>query len=171
LSLRRIGKNVGLPGRRSHPATLAATLLLGYYEVMSADHQKWTNHLLGAKQLLKEIDFVGMTRQLRKTKQQRAASDHIDEYFQTSVSNTEDGNYFLQQNNEEVDEDLISQLMGQKLSYDECAEIIDDENVSSTRRTHYTRKELDLYEHQRDLFWWFAKQDVYQSILSGNRLL
>jgi hypothetical protein len=28
-----------------------------------------------------------------------------------------------------------------------------------------------MYESQRDLFWWYCKQDAFQSILSGNRLL
>jgi hypothetical protein len=44
-------------------------MLLGFYECWSADHQKWSNHILGAKQLVKEIDFAGMTRHIKNKKQ------------------------------------------------------------------------------------------------------
>ncbi|ODQ55436.1 hypothetical protein SAICODRAFT_5383 [Saitoella complicata NRRL Y-17804] len=36
-------------------AMLAATLLLSYYEVMSAEHVKWGRHMIGAKNLVKTI--------------------------------------------------------------------------------------------------------------------
>ena len=34
--------------------------MMGFYEVMTADHSKWTSNLKGASQLLKEINFRWM---------------------------------------------------------------------------------------------------------------
>src|SRR5450432_781995 len=66
IAIRQVAKSVSLPMRRGQPATLAATMLLGWYELMSADHQKWSSHLLGARYLLADIDFAGMTRYMKK---------------------------------------------------------------------------------------------------------
>ena len=172
ISLRRVARSVSLPTRRGHPAVVAATMLLGYYEVMAADHQKWTNHLLGAKQLLREIDYVGMTRYKRSMKRQQRTFDQasniamMDDYGQFSMSQQDDMS--------DIDENLISNLIGRVVRYDSPANV--DElsqyklpKASTPKR--YTPKELEMYEYQRDLWWWFCKQDVYQSILGGNRLL
>src|SRR6187402_1953472 len=61
VSLRRLAKSTSSPTRRNYPATLASCMLLAFYECWCADHQKWTNHLIGAKRLLQEIDFKNMT--------------------------------------------------------------------------------------------------------------
>lgn len=34
-----------------------------------------------------------------------------------------------------------------------------------------TPKDIENYEILRDLFWWYAKMDVYQSMLGGTKLL
>ena len=34
-----------------------------------------------------------------------------------------------------------------------------------------TDRDIEHYEHLRDLFWWNCKMDVYQSILGATRLL
>src|SRR5438045_8326384 len=62
LAMRRVSRSVRSPTKRRDLATLAATLLLGFYEVMAAEHNKWNSHLLGAKQLVMDIDFEDMTR-------------------------------------------------------------------------------------------------------------
>ena len=172
ISLRRVARSVSLPTRRGHPAVVAATMLLGYYEVMAADHQKWTNHLLGAKQLLREIDYVGMTRYKRSMKRQQRAFDQanniamIDDYGQFSIPQQEDMS--------DIDENLISNLIGRVVRYDSPANVDEVHQYNLPKAStpkRYTPKELEMYEYQRDLWWWFCKQDVYQSILGGNRLL
>lgn len=176
ISLRRVARSVSLPTRRGHPAVVAATMLLGYYEVMAADHQKWTNHLLGARQLLKEIDYVGMTRYERQMKRQQREIDQanrhnsitmMDAYGQFNVSQPEE--YIS-----DIDENLIGTLIGRVVRYD-APEAVDEFSQygppKGNTQKRYSPKEMETYECQRDLWWWFCKQDVYQSILGGNRLL
>jgi hypothetical protein len=62
IAIRRVRKSVSLQTRRRKPETLAAVLLLGWYEAMSANYEKWNHHLKGASNLLKEIDFAIMAR-------------------------------------------------------------------------------------------------------------
>lgn len=172
LSLRRIAKSVSLPTRRGHPATLAAALLLAFYECWAADHQKWSNHLLGAKQLVKEIDFAGMTRYIkRKNRQKRQEFLERQRYaYEQGFEYDFDDQSHLQAP-DEVDEDIVGTLMGRKVSYDEYGQIIDDGRNAGTWGKQYTDRDLEIYETQRDLFWWYCKQDTYQSILGGGKLL
>ncbi|KAE8447812.1 hypothetical protein EG329_010206 [Mollisiaceae sp. DMI_Dod_QoI] len=162
LSLRRVAKSVSLPTRRGHPATLAAALLLAFYECWSADHQKWTNHLLGARQLVREIGFAEMTRYIkRRTAEDRRQKNQLGRHgeeirFPPHV--------------DEVDETLISILMGNKVRYDQFGHIMDDDVLEHDQYKEYTKRDLEIYETQRDLFWWYCKQDTYQSILGGGRL-
>ncbi|RMX87107.1 hypothetical protein D0868_15039, partial [Hortaea werneckii] len=72
-ALKRIHKCVGHPKMRLKMTTIAASMLLGFYEVMTADHMKWNAHLAGSKQLITETDFVTMTQQFRRMKLERAS--------------------------------------------------------------------------------------------------
>lgn len=70
---------------------------------------------------------------------------------------------------DEVDEDFISGITGQKLDEGQQGSVI---NEQETEKSHiHTDRDIEIYENQRDLFWWYCKQDVYQSILSGDKLL
>ncbi|CZT43768.1 related to UPC2-regulatory protein involved in control of sterol uptake [Rhynchosporium secalis] len=171
LSLRRIAKSVSLPTRRGHPATLAAALLLAFYECWAADHQKWSNHLLGAKQLVKEIDFAGMTRQIerKKAQKQREVLERNHYAHEHGLDYDFDDQDQLQAP-DEIDEGIIGTLMGRKISYDEYGHIIDDGRNFGSWGKEYTVRDLEIYETQRDLFWWYCKQDTYQSILGGGKL-
>jgi hypothetical protein len=172
IAIRRVAKIVREPHRRGHPATLAATLLLGWYELMSADHQKWSSHLLGARQLLMEIDFAGMTKCIRSRRRQSRTDDF---YHRNSTANqsphghggTTEQQSFAQ---DDINENIVSVIMGKRLRYDQYGQILDDEEGSTKPPREYTAEHLAMYEHQRDLFWWYCKQDAFQSILSGNRL-
>ncbi|KAK0118200.1 hypothetical protein ONS95_012504 [Cadophora gregata] len=171
LSLRRIGKSVGLPTRRGHPATLAAALLLAFYECWAADHQKWSNHLLGAKQLVKEIEFAGMTRYIKRKKAQKR--QEVIERQHYAYDNGLEYDFDDQDHlraHDEVDENVVGILLGRKVSYDEYGQIIDDSRNADIWDKEYTERDLEIYETQRDLFWWYCKQDTYQSILGGGKL-
>jgi Fungal specific transcription factor domain len=178
VSIMRLKKCVGLPLSRSGIGTLAATLLLGFYEVIAGEHSKWNSHLLGAKQLLQEIDFTGMTGWLKFTKAQEKSFAFEETYPTSSTSlalsyarhkvlpkqilEAEDG----------VDEYLISKLMGRNVSGNSSR--VDkrvDHGSAHYRRKAFTVKELEDFQVRQDLYWWYCKQDVFQSILSGNRLL
>ena len=177
IAIRRVAKIVRLPVHRGQPATLAATLLLGWYELMSADHQKWSSHLLGARLLMKEVDFAGMTSYLRRKRpqyqQSRRTNPHhhemdpaiLESYGQDGADSRED----LTQ--DDVNENLVSMIMGKKLRYDQYGQVLGDPSTPGIQQREFTHAELEIYESQRDLFWWYCKQDAFQSILSGNRLL
>ncbi len=173
LSLRRVAKSVSVQTRRGHPATLAAAMLLAFYECWSADHQKWSNHLLGAKQLVKEIDFVGLTKYIKKRRAQRHQQE-LERYHYAHQQGFgfefDEVNHF-QPDVDELDENIVGILMGRKVRYDQYGQIIEDNKSEGTWDKEYTERDLEIYETQRDLFWWYCKQDAYQSILGGGRLL
>lgn len=172
LSLRRVGKSVSLPTRRGHPATLAAAMLLAFYECWAADHQKWSNHLLGAKLLVREIDFAGLTRHIKRQRVQKRQQD-IDKFHYAQEHGLEFD--FEDQSHlqpvDEVDKNVVGTLMGRKVSYDGYGQVIDDSKSGNMWEKEYTQRDVEIYETQRDLFWWFCKQDTYQSILGGGKLL
>ncbi|RDL38855.1 uncharacterized protein BP5553_03195 [Venustampulla echinocandica] len=172
ISLRRTAKSVGLPTRRGQPATLAAVLLLGFYECWCADHQKWSNHLLGARQLVREIDFAGITRYRKALKIQERQEERM-RYYEAQQDETGQSFYDdrarFQAYTDDVDENIVALLMGKMVLFDEYGQVVDENAYEPNTRT-YTKRDVELYETQRDLFWWYCKQDAYQSILGGGRL-
>lgn len=157
IAIRRVGKSVSLPTRRRKPETLAAVLLLGWYEAMSANYEKWNHHLKGASNLLKEIDFAIMARYSSTMVAQQVSDESI-------ISRTELG--FL----DGIDDKILRILDGNNLRYDDSDKFWKEPAAAIPLPQRYTQRDLDTYESQRDLFWWFCKQDVMQSILSGNDL-
>jgi Fungal specific transcription factor domain len=170
-ALRRVGRLIGLPKRRNEVTTLAANLLLGFYEVMSAETSKWNIHLTGARVLAMEIDFAGKTRKIRALRAQ-AKSDlaQLDlEYHSDYIRSSGIPESLFPDRDWEVDEDLISTLTGYQVQYDYQYQT----NVSQVTHENlqFTDKDVELYKMQADLYWWYCKQDIFQSMISGNRLL
>jgi hypothetical protein len=171
-ALKRIHYCVGNRKKRHLPTTLAATLLLGFYEVMTADHLKWSSHLAGAKQLLIEIDFKGMTREYRRTKAEKAAQEHQNDLNGLGTALQErNPNHTFKDLSPAIDEGLVSTLIGRKLKYDEFGRIIEDIPPPKLSTEPTPLLDPERYELYQDLFWWYARQDAYQAIVSGNRLL
>ncbi|PQE21429.1 hypothetical protein CJF30_00008298 [Rutstroemia sp. NJR-2017a BBW] len=171
IALRRIAKIVSIPGRREHPVVLATTLLLCFYECWCADHQKWSGHLLGVKSLVRDIDFAGMTAHIKAMRAQLRNEERAryrEEQMRRGATFFEDRRK-LPAFIEEIDENIVGVLMGSRLRYDECGGIIDDVAEKVESRI-YSPSDLDSYELQRDLVWWYYKQDYIQSILGGGRL-
>ena len=176
-ALRKVAKSLGNPTKRNNIATLAATLLLGFYEVTTAEHNKWNSHLAGAKQLIMEIDFVGTTNRIKAWK--RTSQANRDKRQFNGYTNGFGDPYIHQhkpwdssESDQEPDENLISIFMGWKTRYNEYGQIIEGDGIPIPQSTKpVSQKEVDDYEAHCDLFWWYAKQDMYQSIISGNRLL
>jgi hypothetical protein len=175
LAIRRVGRAVSSPTRRGQPATLAATLLLGWFEVMTADHSKWAGHVLGAKMLLQSVDFAGITKYLKKrrTQQREAQNIHQQEgpFSSFGEARQDDGNSadYLPKD-DDVNENLVSMIMGKKLQYDQYGQILDDINAPSDDNKMYTQREIETYETQRDLFWWYCRNDTIHCILGGTKL-
>ncbi|KAK5163197.1 uncharacterized protein LTR77_010783 [Saxophila tyrrhenica] len=157
-ALKRIHSSVAREKQRYAVPTIAASMLLGFYEVMTADHVKWNTHLMGAKQLFLETDFCTMTKQFRRMKEERAGPRNGKRKY-SNMSQTQ--GEILDQIHD-VDERLVSELSGREVKYDAHGQIL---TASET-----IPKPLDLHSFEilRDLYWWFLKQDAYQSIISGN---
>ena len=174
-AIRRIAKAVATPSHRIDIGTIAATLILSFYEAGTAEHSKWNSHLTGARQLLMEIDFKGQTRRIKEEKARLQANKasslgslwHSPHYGNPIYNNY--SNHMASQLND-VDEVLISKLMGWKVRYDEFGRVIEEEPEKSSKKP-LTPKDVERYKILCDLFWWYCKQDVYQSVVSGNRLL
>lgn len=166
LSIRRLAKNVSTPAARGRIATLAATLLLGYFEVYQSEHASWCNHLFGASILLGEMPIANMTRRclaakrLRETSQlQRGFNAESYPFDHTSTEKSID----------DLDYDLLTVLSGTLVTPDQYGLRRDqpiDEAILAT-----TDKEIESFETLRDLLWWYNKLDVYQSFLGGSKLL
>jgi hypothetical protein len=70
----------------------------------------------------------------------------------------------------EINEDLVSTIMGWQVRYNEYG-FVEDGDRSWTAHKPLTSKEMEEFDIQRDLFWWYCKQDLYRTMVSGNRLL
>ena len=176
-ALKRVSKSLGNIKKKRDVATLAATLLLGYYEVTTAEHNKWNSHLSGARQLIMDIDFVGTHRKVEvyRNQQESRLNQHqtydgnggvYGIFYPPAFPDDVPSKYERQ-----LDENLVSTLWGRQLRYNQYGQIeIGDLSASATGEPP-SPYDIETFETQSDLFWWYAKQDMYQSIVSGNRLL
>ncbi|KAL8919792.1 MAG: hypothetical protein Q9172_004821 [Xanthocarpia lactea] len=173
-ALRRVAKAVGHPTKRREIATLAATLLLGYFEVSTAEHNKWNSHLAGARELILEIDFAGMTKRINayKAETNMIRKGGMHGYGHNQHYNSQRRMSFdILRTDKDLDENLVSTLMGYRTRYNEYGQVVEATEPPSHYHIPLTSKDVEKFEIQCDLFWWYAKQDMYQSLISGNRLL
>ncbi|KAI1823116.1 hypothetical protein F4861DRAFT_348514 [Xylaria intraflava] len=170
LAIRRIAKNVSRPARRTQTANLAATLILAFYEVWNSDHDKWCKHLLGARWIIKEIPLSAMTRAIMAIKMQKRHDEMERAQYHTlgDYHSTEDPG-FLYKDWDLMDVSLLSTIMGFDVSYDDLGMLPEDLSSHPRPKYIYTEKDMERYEQLSDLFWWYCKMDVYQSILGGTR--
>ena len=170
LAIRRVAKTVRSTNRRRHISTIAASLLLAYFEVWSSDHNKWCNHLFGTSILFREIPLGDMTRDimpLKRRKRRQLEKEQVPQFDSFY------GGYSMPIVNHDLDDldvDLLAQLTGKLLTHADYGQVDDPPQHSGSRRFH-TERDMETYEHLRDLFWWYSKMDVYQSILGGTKLL
>jgi len=167
LSLRRVAKNYQSPRKRTQPATLAATLLLGFYEVWNSDHDKWCKHMWGGSAIIKEIPYLQMTRDmiaLKRLRREQALRNHQcnDVCFAMHYEQLADP--------EEVDTDFVYRLTGQVADWGTGPGYVlgDDHRQRASR---LTERDVENYEQLRDLYWWYCKMDVIQSFLGGTKPL
>lgn len=188
LSLRRVARNIGRPGRRNQPSNLAATLLLAYYEVWNSDHEKWSKHLLGARWIIRDIPFRSLTRSImimKRRRRQRAAAQHSQQQESADLGYDEVFGVFdplssqaqeqvdpMYRDWDQLDAQLLTELTGKHTTFDELG--IGPETPPSSKftyREHVTEKDVEDYEKMSDLYWWYCKMDIYQHILGGTKLL
>jgi hypothetical protein len=71
-----------------------------------------------------------------------------------------------------IDENLLSSLMGREVKVEQFGHVLGDEDDDRpSNDSPSSRLDMANYELYQDLYWWYARQDVYQAILSGNKLL
>ncbi|OJD27756.1 white-opaque regulator 1 [Blastomyces percursus] len=175
-AIRRVSKAVKLPSRRKQTATLAATLLLGFYEVMSAEHSKWNSHVAGASHLIQESDLGRTTRDIRSMRA-RAKQEHMrltqsmpwlgmgTSYFGIRFEND-----LFADKEADINDDFISTIMGRPMSYNNFGDV-EGINPATPSERNLTEGDIEEYRIRSDLYWFYYKQDVYQSMISGNQLL
>jgi hypothetical protein len=126
----------------------------------------------GARAILRELPLREMTREVLglKRKARQAQLDqqhqhHICDETCHSLHSVVDGVDL-----DEVDTDLISQITGQQVNYTaDAGKILNEGRRRTTRQ--YTERDIETYETISDLYWWFCKMDIYQSVLGGTRPL
>jgi len=167
-ALKRIHASLSHPDKRHSVPVLAASLLLAIYELWSADHVKWNSHLAGAAQLLAEIDFRSTYKQFRRLKADQIRQQQ-QQYGHLHTSQPFEGRLWDEINQvPDADPHLVSILTGRVVDYDEFGHI---ENEHNTQNPGLASVDIPKFEMQKDLFWWFTKQDVVQCLVSGNPLL
>lgn len=149
-SLRRVHRKLSSSKKRRYLTTLAATLLLGFYEILTADHVKWSMHLTGARSLITESNYKGLTNEVRR----RVTVG-------SKLSSKKAGDAAALASFCDHDYNLIESLMGFR----------ELDTPDSSQPYEFAHMDLSLYPIQQDLFWWYCKQDAYHSIVSGNDLL
>lgn len=164
-ALKRVHHCVGHPKKRLKLTTIAASMLLGFYEIMAADHMKWNMHLAGSKQLFVEIKFDEIMQQFRRMKIERASRHHLGDRRRRSDTQPSFSQDDLLDQIPDVDERMISKLVGHEVRYGDPDHMT---TPPSSIRPALNLLELGMI---KDLYWWYCKQDAYQSIVSGNPLL
>ncbi|KAJ3485514.1 hypothetical protein NLG97_g6797 [Lecanicillium saksenae] len=155
-AIRRVARNVNSPSRRTHLATLAATLLLGYFEVWMADHKNWCKHLNGAGILLREIPLRAQARRCLPKRRQL-------EQLQSLIDPT-----YVPKEQENLNYELLRTITGRSVDASDYG--LEDEEKDVEFLQDVTAQDIEKFENLSDLFWWFCKMDVYQSVLGGTKL-
>jgi hypothetical protein len=172
-SLKRLSRNLGNPKKRLSIPTLATSMLLAYYEVWTAEHVKWSTHLVGMSQLIVELDFRSLTREARRLKAAHTAEERLFPHQNPGMLIDQKlFNKKLEKRAMVPDENLVSTIIGKKVNYDDFGMVLEENGVRYEKKTNLSDK-LDLpgFEILQDLYWWYARHDAFQSMISGNPLM
>jgi hypothetical protein len=172
-AIKRLTRDLGHAKKRLSITTLATSMLLAYYEVWSAEHVKWSTHLVGAAQLLIELDYRSLTREARKLKAAQVAEDRQYPYQNPGMLiDRKSYNQTLDESAMMPNEELVSTITGKKVNYG-AFDIVVEEDGSRHDKTTDLPDKLDLqsFDTFQDLYWWYTRHDAFKSIISGNPLM
>ncbi|KAF2442723.1 hypothetical protein P171DRAFT_48486 [Karstenula rhodostoma CBS 690.94] len=165
-ALKRLGRSLANPTRRHTIATVATSLLLAFYEVMTAEHVKWSTHLVGAAQLLAELDFPSLTREARRL---RAAQEAQESGFLADLGSS---GPMPMIDTMMPDEGMVSAIIGKKVSYEDFGRVLEPGHDGQEKRSPLPGKlDLKTFETLQDLQWFYMRHDAFQSMVSGNPLI
>ncbi|KAF2260716.1 hypothetical protein CC78DRAFT_547254 [Lojkania enalia] len=172
-AIKRLHRSLSNSKKRLQVPTLATALLLAFYEVMTAEHVKWSTHLVGAAQLLAELDFRSLTQEARRLKAEQTAQDEKFPYRNPSMLiDQREYEQNLKASAMMPDEITVSTIVGKKVSYDDFGRVLEEPSMrQEKKRKLFEKFDLRLFETSQDLHWWYARQDAFQSIVSGNPLI
>lgn len=177
-ALKRVHQAVGHPIKRHSTPVVAASLLLGIYELWCAEHHKWNSHLAGAGQLLVEIDYVGKQKRIMDLKaeklRERAKGYPAFRQAQESGEISPSMEKRLIQYKDlasiaEIDMQVLSSVAGHVVNYTSTGRVLADQSWGPD--ADMDAVDITGFEVQKDLFWTFCRQDAIGSIISGNPLL
>ncbi|KAK7188258.1 C6 finger domain-containing protein [Paraphaeosphaeria sporulosa] len=165
-ALKRLGRSLANPKRRHTIATVATSLLLAFYEVMTAEHVKWSTHLVGAAQLLSELDFPSLTREARRL---RAAQEAQESKFLAGLGGADP---LPTIDTMMPDEGMVSAIIGKKVSYEDFGRVLEPGEDGQEKRSPLPGKlDIKTFETLQDLQWFYMRHDAFQSMVSGNPLI
>jgi hypothetical protein len=133
---------------------------------MTAEHVKWSTHLVGAAQLLAELDFPSLTREARRL---RAAQEAQESRFLADL-----GRHGSLSTIDTMmpDEGMVSAIIGKKVSYEDFGRILEPGDDGQEKRSPLPGKlDLKTFETLQDLQWFYMRHDAFQSMVSGNPLM
>lgn len=183
IAIRRVAKAVQDPKRRNHHATLAATLVLAYFEIWSSDHEKWSRHLYGSRQLMRAVPFrdlakanLAYRRKVDADQRMVAPPQHPDAVIGDIGQVFEAGTRSFSHPDEaprlhELDFEFLGAVSGLNVDYTIRGPDGLAQDVPTINGRPYRESDANEYEQLSDLFWLFVKMDLYQSILGGTKLL
>lgn len=165
---RRINRALNERTNRCSTTLLAATLLLAFYEIMTAEHTRWSTHLVGARQLILENDYPKMSRQLLKVTQlQFTRHAQTTANFQNVLGKSQSNhNWSGWSTSSVLNMPLIAQLAGGAPGYAVTGDL-----GQPTQEARPSQQEIATFMQYQDLFWWYARQDMIHSLISGAGLL
>ncbi|KAJ4288437.1 hypothetical protein N0V90_011672 [Kalmusia sp. IMI 367209] len=131
--------------------------------VMTAEHVKWSTHLVGAAQLLAELDFPSLTREARRLK---AAQITQESRFLADLGQFDSP---LVENAMMPEEGLVSAIIGKKVSYEDFGRVL--EHADNKQEETAGKLDLRTFETLQDLQWFYFRHDAFQSMVSGNPLI
>ena len=132
---------------------------------MTAEHVKWGTHLVGCAQLISELDFARLTQDARRL---RASNLRMDDnlFDGMPVYRNKSGRESLEESLR-PDENIVSTIVGKKISYDDYGRVFETDG----RKGREDGIDLPMFETLQDLYWFYARQDAFQSMISGNPLM
>jgi hypothetical protein len=169
-AMKRLRRALSNPKKRLQISTLATSLLLAFYEVMTAEHVKWSTHLVGSAQLLDELDFRFLTQVARKLKAVQAGRYPYQN--PGMLIDKEEVEKSAKETAMMPDARLVSTIIGKEVNYDDFGRVFEEGiKPEGKNKNEADNSDLRTYETLQDLYWWYSRQDMLQSIISGNPLM
>lgn len=133
---------------------------------MTAEHVKWSTHLVGAAQLLSELDFHSLTREACRLRAVQEAQESRSLAGLDGPRLTPTTNIMM------PDEGMVSAIIGKKVSYQDFGRVLESDEDGRQKGAPLLKKmEIKTYETLQDLCWFYSRHDAFQSMVSGNPLM